>query len=52
MRYKFSNKINFNIPDEYKTSSGIYMITNNKTDKIYIGRTKNFLIDIKNTLII
>lgn len=42
MRYKFSNKIDFNIPDEYKTSSGIYMITNNKTDKIYIGRTKNF----------
>lgn len=42
MRYKFSNKINFNIPDEYKTSSGIYMITNNKTDKIYIGQTKNF----------
>lgn len=34
--------IKYNIPKEYKTSSGIYRITNTINGKFYIGSTNNF----------
>lgn len=33
----------FDIPKVYQNNSGIYKITNDKTDYIYIGRTTNFI---------
>lgn len=42
IKIRYNTTIDFNIPIEFKNTSGIYKITNNKTNQIYIGRTKNF----------
>lgn len=37
-----SINIYFDVPDELKHSSGIYEISNNVNNKVYVGRTKDF----------
>lgn len=42
IKIRYNGTIEFGIPAEFKNASGIYKITNNKTNQIYIGRTKDF----------